>query len=126
MPLQLPPPVTRALLIACSVLMFLGFAARPLLNLELLWLSLFGLRGGEFWPWQVVTYPLVHFDGFAWFFNMMNLYFFGSRLEELWGRRRYIQFLLTCTVTAAIVFLLLALLVGSAAPMWGMYSVAFG
>jgi hypothetical protein len=30
MPLQLPPPVTRALLIACTVLLFLGAALRPL------------------------------------------------------------------------------------------------
>ena len=27
---------------------------------------------------------------------MLMLYFFGARLEELWGMRRYIQFLLAC------------------------------
>ena len=54
MPLQLPPPITRALLIACSVLMFLGLAIRPLGALELQWLAQFPVMSG-FWPWQVVT-----------------------------------------------------------------------
>ena len=126
MPLQLPPPVTRALLIACSILFFLGAAARPLQNMEFLWLTLFGVSGGGFWPWQIVTYPLVHLDGLAWVFNMMTLYFFGSRLEDLWGLRRYVQFLLACSVTAAAVFLLLSLLVGVALPLWGLSSVIYG
>lgn len=126
MPFQLPPPITRALLIACTALLFLGAAIRPLQFLEFQWLALSGLRGGGFWPWQVVTYPFVHVDGLAWFFNMVNLYFFGSRLEELWGPRRYVQFLLACTVAGAAVFLLLSLLVGIATPMWGLFSIALG
>ena len=40
MPLQLPPPVTRTLLIACTVLMFLGAAIRPLQFQAIQWLSL--------------------------------------------------------------------------------------
>ena len=44
MPLQLPPPVTRALLIACTLLMFLGMAIRPLGLLEVQWLTLFPVR----------------------------------------------------------------------------------
>ena len=42
--MQLPPPITRALLIACTVLLFLGAAVRPLQYLEFQWLALFGLR----------------------------------------------------------------------------------
>ncbi len=126
MPLQLPPPVTRALLIACTVLWFLGAAIRPLQLQEVQWLTLFPVLSGAFWPWQVLTYPLVHFDGLGWFFNMMMLYFFGSRLEELWGRRRYIQFLLACSVAAALVFLLITLLFGTLVPLAGLSSVAFG
>ena len=121
-----PPPITRALLIACTVLLFLGAAVRPLQGLEYQWLSLFGVFSGGFWPWQAVTYPLVHVDGLAWLFNMVMLYFFGSRLEELWGQRRYIQFLLACTVAGAAVYLLLALLIGTGAPLMGMSSIAFG
>lgn len=126
MPFQLPPPITRALLIACTVLLFLGAAVRPLQMLEFQWLSLFGVLSGGFWPWQIVTYPLVHIDGLAWLFNIVMLYFFGTRLEDLWGRRRYIQFLLACTVAGAVVYLLLTLLFGTGVPLMGMSSIAFG
>jgi membrane associated rhomboid family serine protease len=124
--MQLPPPITRALLIVCTVLLFLGAAVRPLQYLEFQWLALFGLRSGGFWPWQIVTYPLVHIDGLSWLFNMLMLYFLGGRLEDLWGRRRYIQFLLACTVAAAVVYLLLALLFDTAVPLMGVSGVAFG
>jgi membrane associated rhomboid family serine protease len=126
MPLQLPPPITRALLIACTLLMFLGAAIRPVGLLELQWLALFPARSGSFWPWQVISYPFLHLDGIGWFFNMLMLYFFGSRLEELWGVRRYVQFLLACTAAAAIVYLLLTLVLATSLPLMGMSSIAFG
>ena len=126
MPLQLPPPVTRALLIACTVLLFLGAAIRPLQALEFQWLALYPALSGGFWPWQIVAYPFVHVDGLAWFFNMLMLYFFGSRLEDLWGLRRYIQFLLACVAAGAAAYLLLTLLFGTPFPLLGMGSVTFG
>ena len=126
MPLQLPPPVTRALLIACTVLLFLGAAIRPLQYQELRWLTLFPAFSGGFWPWQILTYPFVHLDGLGWFFNMLMLYFMGSRLEELWGVRRYVQFLLASTVAAAVVFLLITLAFGTAVPLTGMAGAMFG
>ena len=126
MPLQLPPPITRALLIACTVLMFLGAAIRPLAAAELQWLTLFPALSGAFWPWQVLSYPFVHLDGLGWFFNMLMLYFFGARLEELWGVRRYVQFLLACTVAAAAVYLLVTLLLGTLVPLTGLASITFG
>ena len=125
MPLQLPPPITRALLIVCTVLLFLGAAIPPLQAMELQWLTLFPVFLG-FWPWQILTYPFVHLDGLGWFFNMLMLYFMGSRLEELWGMRRFVQFLLASTVAAALVFLLITLLVGTRVPLTGMTGATFG
>jgi membrane associated rhomboid family serine protease len=124
--MQLPPPITRALLIVCTILLFLGAAIRPLQGLEFQWLALFPLRSGGFWPWAILTYPFVHVDGLGWFFNMLMLYFFGSRLEELWGLRRYIQFLLACTLAGAVAYLLLTLLFESAFPLLSMGSATFG
>ena len=63
-------------------------------------------------------------NGLAWLFNMVMLYFFGSRLEDLWGQRRFIQFLLACTVAGAVVYVLLTLLFGTLVPRMGMASVA--
>ena len=124
--MQLPPPITRALLIACTVVLFLAAAVHPLQFLAVQWLTLFGVTSGAFWPWQIVTYPVVHIDALAWLFNMVMLYFFGGQLENLWGTRRYVQFLLACTVAAAVVYMLLALVVPTAAPLMGLASVAYG
>ena len=124
--MQLPPPITRALLIACTVVLFLAAAVHPLQFLAVQWLTLFGVTSGAFWPWQIVTYPVVHVDGLAWLFNMVMLYFFGGQLENLWGTRRYVQFLLACTLAAAVVYVLLALVFPTAAPLMGLASVAYG
>ena len=102
-----PPPVTRALLIACTVLLF---AAQVPLLAQLMggWLALHPLLSG-FLPWQLVTFPFLHVNVLNWLFDMLMLYYFGAQLEEIWGRRRYIQFLLACTLAAAAVYLLLSL-----------------
>ena len=126
MQFQLPPPITRALLIACTVLWFLGAAIRPIQSAELTWLTLYPVLSGSFWPWQIVTFPFMHFDAMAWFFNMLMLYFFGARLEDLWGVRRYIQFLLACTLTAALVFVALSLVVPASFPLFGLNSAMLG
>ena len=106
--MQPPPPITRALLIACTVLLFAA-QVPPLLSPIGQWLALHPALSG-FWPWQLVTFPFIHVNVLNWLFNMMMLYYFGAQLEEIWGNRRYIQFLLACTLTAAAVYLLLSLL----------------
>ena len=108
MPLQLPPPVTRALLIACTVSLFLAQIPSVALLMGQ-WLVLHPALAG-FWPWQLVTFPIVNGDVFNWLFSMIMIYYFGTELEGIWGERRFIQFLLACTLTAAAVYLLLTLL----------------
>jgi membrane associated rhomboid family serine protease len=123
--MQPPPPITRALLIACTVLLFLA-QIRPLQATEFQWLALYPLRSGLFWPWQVLTYAFVHIDVMHWLFNMLIVYYFGSQLEEIWGARRYIQFLLASSLMAAVAFLLLTLLFGSFLPLAGASGAGFG
>src|ERR1700743_922582 len=109
-----PPPIPRALWTACTVLLFLA-QVPPLLLPIGQWLALHPALSG-FWPWQLVTYPFIHVQVLNWLFNMMMLYYFGAQLEEIWGNKRYIQFLLACALTAAAVYLLLSfvpLLLGS-------------
>ena len=58
--MQAPPPITRALLIACTVLLFA--AQIPSLALSMgQWLTLHPALSG-FLPWQVVTFPFVNGD----------------------------------------------------------------
>ena len=106
--MQPPPPITRALLIACTVLLFAAQIPQLLLLMGQ-WLALHPALSG-FWPWQVLTYSFVHVNVMNWLFNMMLLYYFGSELEGIWGERRFIQFVAASALTGAVVYLLLSLL----------------
>jgi membrane associated rhomboid family serine protease len=122
--MQPPPPITRALLIACTILLFV--AQIPALKfMEWQWLALHPALGG-FWPWQVVTYAFVHNDVMHWFVNMLILYYFGSQLEEIWGERRFIQYVLASGLMAAAAYLLLTFLLRSPAQLDGISGVGFG
>ncbi len=118
------PPVTKALLITCSVV-FLVQMLLPMLPLEPL-LALWPAGSGRFMPWQLVSYGFLHGDMLHLFFNMLGLWMFGSELEQLWGQRRYIQMLLAGVVAAAIVQLVFNLLTGSMAPTVGASGALFG
>ncbi len=125
MPFQPPPPITRALLIVCTVLLFVCHI--PALQLPMIqWLALTPVRSGFFFGYQMVTYALVHVDVIQWFFNMLALYFFGTELENLWGERRFIQFLLASAVMAAAFYVVLTLLFGAALPLLGSNGMVFG
>ena len=123
--MQPPPPITRALLIACTVLLFIA-QIRPLQFMEYQWLAVHPLLSGQFMPWQVLSYAFVHIDVMHWLFNMLMLYYFGSQLEDIWGERRYIQFLLASTLAAAGAFLLLTLLFHSMLPLAGASGAGYG
>jgi len=128
--MQAPPPITRLLLIVCTVTLFAS-QIPALWMLMGQWLALHPVLSG-FWPWQVLTFPIVHVSVLNWLFNMMMLYYFGSELEGIWGERRYIQFVLASALMAAAVYLLLTLLpplLGWAMPASALFdssSVAFG
>ena len=128
--MQAPPPITRALLIACTVLLFA--AQIPALSLLMYqWLALHPVLSG-FWPWQLLTFSFVHVNVLGWLFNMMLIYYFGSELEGIWGERRYIQFLAASALVGGAVYLLLSLippLLGAflpTAPMFDSSAIGLG
>jgi membrane associated rhomboid family serine protease len=120
-----PPPITRALLIACTVLLFVCHVP-ALQNPLILWLTLTPVQGGFFFGYQALTYALVHIDPFQWFFNMMGLYFFGSELENLWGERRFVQFLLASVLMGALFYVVLTLVFGPSVPLVGSTGALLG
>jgi len=123
--MQPPPPVTRALLIAMIVLVFLT-PVPVLRHIEFTWLALSPLASGNFWPWQALTYAFVHVDVVQCLINMLVLFMFGPQLEELWGPRRYIQFLLASALAGAVAYLALTALFFAAAPLAGASGAIFG
>jgi len=86
--------------------------------------------GYLFRPWQVVTYAFLHGGLLHLFLNMYALWMFGSRLEEVWGGRKFGVYFFACVVGAALTQLVvseLALLQGgSAYPVLGASGGVFG
>jgi membrane associated rhomboid family serine protease len=115
------PPVTQALMLACVA----AFCLNLFLPLDA-WLALWPLGTGRFWPWQVVSYGFLHGDMLHLFFNMLGLWMFGSEIERLWGRNRYIQFLLASLLTAAVAQLVITGFTGSRVPTVGASGALFG
>ena len=115
------PPFTRNLMIACVVFFFLGEFI-SLIPTFALW----PLASGQFLPWQPLTYALLHATTSHLLFNMLGLWMFGSELEQLWGRNRYLQFIAVCVLTAAAAQLLVTHLMGAMGPTLGISGGIYG
>ena len=120
----MPPllPATQALLLANVAIFFLGqLLGSGLLSTFELWPI-----GGEFRPWQIVTYSFLHANFNHLFFNMLGLWMFGSDLERLWGPKRYLQLYFASVLTAAAAQMLVAALSGAVYPTVGASGGLFG
>lgn len=117
-------PVTKALLLTLTAV----FCLQILVGQATLfpWFALFPVQWGQFWPWQLVTYALLHGGTSHLLMNMLGLWMFGTELEATWGPRRYLQLLLASTVTAALVQLAVKWLTDGQGPTVGASGAIFG
>ncbi len=115
------PPVTKALMLVCVAIFCLDilFPVSPMF-------ALWPVSSGRFMPWQLVTYAFLHGNASHLFFNMLGLWMFGADLERLWGRNRYLQFLLASVLAAAGAQLLVTMLMGSNVATIGASGALFG
>jgi membrane associated rhomboid family serine protease len=58
--------------------------------------------------WTILTSIFVHASLFHLFFNMFSLYFVGSLIEKIIGRKRLLYFYIIAGITAGLIFALLA------------------
>lgn len=99
-----------------------------------LWpLGLFGHGGGGGWgflPWQVLSYGFLHGSVLHLALNMYALWLFGSRVEAVWGQRRFAFYYFACLIGAALFQLLASEIVlmngGAAYPVIGASGAVFG
>jgi len=118
------PPVTKALMLACTAIFCLQFLLGGYALTT--WFGLWPLASGNFMPWQVVSYAFLHGDMLHLFFNMLGLYMFGAEIERLWGQKRYLQFIAASVLTAALAQMLITALVGSMGPTIGISGGLYG
>ncbi len=117
------PPITQALILINVAMYFLDDLLGGALSM---YMALWPLESGQFYPWQVLTYAFLHGSIGHIFFNMLGLWMFGSELERIWGQRRYIEFLGASVLTAAACQLLISMLAGYHNPTVGASGGLFG
>jgi membrane associated rhomboid family serine protease len=62
--------------------------------------TVFGLR-----IWQPVTYLFLHADIWHILINMLMLWMFGRNLEEVWGKKRFLNYFFICGIGAGLITL---------------------
>ncbi len=117
------PPITQALILINVAMYFLDDLLGGVLSM---YMALWPLQSGMFYPWQVLTYAFLHGSIGHIFFNMLGLWMFGSELERIWGQRRYLEFLGASVLTAAACQLLISMLAGYHNPTVGASGGLFG
>ena len=55
--------------------------------------------------WQLLTYGFLHGDVFHLLFNMWGLYLFGSDVEVIHGKRRFLEFYLSTIVLSGLIWI---------------------
>jgi membrane associated rhomboid family serine protease len=123
--MPLIPPMTKVLMLLCTALycvdQLLGNVV-PLFN----WMVLWPVNSPQFWPWQLVTYGLVHAGFVHLIFSLLGLWMFGAELELRWGQRRYLQMVVTSVFAAGLCQSLASWSLGSAAPAFGSSGALYG
>jgi membrane associated rhomboid family serine protease len=115
------PRVTKYLLWALAIGYLLQMVAG---NVALMYFALWPLGGVSaelggslFQPWQVLTYALLHGNFMHLFLNGIGLFQFGPRIEYALGEKRFLQYVLVCTLGAGLCQLLVTtLIVRSGSP----------
>lgn len=81
------------------------FAAGPLMGLNLQeWLALYFPKNEHFGIWQFVSHMFMH-GGFAHIlFNMYALWAFGTPLEQMWGRNKFLFFYFSAGIGAGLIY----------------------
>lgn len=127
------PPATFALIVATVVayIVQLGAGVQWVLNFALWPLGASpdlapNVVGGTFQPWQLVTYSFLHGSFTHLFLNMFALWMFGSELERLFGRRRYLTYWFVAVLAAGLTQLVVSASTGSYYPTVGASGGVFG
>lgn len=88
-------------LLAINVLVYI--ASKSLHGIDTL--ALHFPKNDLFQPWQLITHMFMHGSPQHLLFNMFALWMFGSPLEILWGKKRFLIFYFLSGLGAALVYL---------------------
>lgn len=95
------PPITKNVILLCAVV-FLAQNTFGLEGEEFFndYLALHSVHSDYFRPYQIFTYPFLHANFQHLLFNALGLWVFGSSVEGIMEPRRFLSFLLVCSLGA--------------------------
>lgn len=105
-------PGVKILVIACAAVFTIQTFAQMLggdyaYNWILKWFALIpGAVTHLFRIWQPFTYIFLHGGLMHLLINMLMLWMFGRELEQIWGKRRFLNFFIFCGVGAGLIELI--------------------
>lgn len=122
------PPVTRNILIAI-VAMFIAQNVLGQSGAQFIgrYFVLYPIDSPYFYPWQLLTYALLHGNLMHLFFNAFAIWMFGSQIEHFWGEKKYGIYVVACIIGAGLANALLSDIgaIGISGAVYGLL-VAFG
>lgn len=87
------------------ILNVIFFAASSFMGLNLgNWLALYFPKNDHFGFWQFVSHMFMHGGFMHILFNMYALWAFGSPLEQMWGRNKFLFFYFSAGIGAALIY----------------------
>ena len=90
-------------------ILFLIFISTELLSIDFIALKPANIFAGQY-LWTFLTSMFMHGGIFHLFVNMLSLFFIGSLVERILGKKRYILFYLISGLIAGLFFVLLSLI----------------
>ncbi len=105
---------------------------RPRVSIAQEWLALDRNQVQRGQIWRVVTYAFCHnrFEVWHLIVNLLFLYWFGTRLEQMYGTREFTLFYFASAIVAGIAFLILdyqtgmgATTIGASGAVWGLVAL---
>jgi membrane associated rhomboid family serine protease len=92
-------------IIIINVILFILPQLIPALNLQSLF-ALYFPENAKFGFWQFLTHMFMHGGFMHILFNMYGLWAFGTPLEQMWGRNKFIFFYFSAGLGAGIIYTL--------------------
>ncbi|APG64337.1 hypothetical protein LPB136_02660 [Tenacibaculum todarodis] len=92
-------------LIIINVIFYIATYVIPNMRNSMLELfALFYPTNDLFKPWQIVSHMFMHGGTFHLIMNMFGLWMFGTQLERLWGKNKFIFFYFSAGIGAALIY----------------------
>lgn len=104
-------PVNKVILVSTAAMFLLHSIFKAIGAFSLV--SVVGLSGAGVLSglvYQFVTYPFIETQLMSVLFNSLLVWFIGSEIETLWGRRIYLRFILLNVVGVGIFYFLVSFL----------------